>query len=136
MPYPAPRPTEGLAIGAGLTVSGRLGLSLAIVIGLHNIPEGVAMAAPLSGGGLSRARTLLTACAAGLPMGVGAFLGAAMGNLTDQAVGFCLAMAGGMMIFISFADLIPASKSLSGRRYPSLGSIAGLLAGILLIKML
>ena len=126
---------EGLAIGAGLLVSGRLGLSLALVIGLHNIPEGVAMAAPLRGSGLSAWRAVAASCAAGLPMAAGAFLGALLSGMTNLMVAFCLALAGGMMIFISFADLIPASKALTARRMPSLGSIAGNLIGKLLTKL-
>jgi len=60
---------EGLAIGTGFVGSQELGLSLAILIGLHNIPEGMAVAAPLKQGGFSFPKVLGITALAGLPMG-------------------------------------------------------------------
>ena len=45
---------EGLAVGAAGGHDIGLGITLAIIIGLHNIPEGMAVSAPLIAGGVSR----------------------------------------------------------------------------------
>ena len=49
---------EGLAIAAGYAEPLTLGPLLALAIGLHNIPEGMATAAPLRAGGMNAGRVL------------------------------------------------------------------------------
>ena len=43
---------EGIAIGAADSYDPSLGMALVILIGLHNMPEGMAISAPLVGGGM------------------------------------------------------------------------------------
>ncbi len=123
---------EGLAIGAGLATNVRLGLSLAFVIGFHNVPEGIAMAMPLIVGGYSPGRIFLATIIAGAPLGLGAFIGALLGEISPVLVALCLSFAGGTMLFITCGELIPKSRDTYGGRIPILGIIAGFIAGIVL----
>ena len=123
---------EGLAIGSGFDASVSLGLALTLVIALHNIPEGMALALPLRLGGWGITKTMLIAFAAGLPMAVGACLGSLVGGVSKEAVGFCLAFAGGAMLYIVCGDIIPESKELYKGRISAVGNIIGFVLGIII----
>lgn len=123
---------EGLAIGSGLGSSVKLGLTLAIVIALHNIPEGMAIGLPLKHGGYSPMRTLLAAFTAGLPMAAGALIGCFLGDISLHIVGFCLALAGGAMMYIVNGDMVPHSYTLYRGRMPAAGHIIGFAVGAMI----
>jgi len=122
---------EGLAIGTGFIGSTELGTSLAILIGLHNIPEGMAVAAPLQQGGQSYPRVLAITALAGAPMGVGAFIGAAVGSISDFVLGISLGFAGGAMLYIVCDELIPDAYKSAGAHLSIFGIFAGTVLGIL-----
>jgi len=69
---------EGLAMGAAGNYDARLGLTLAIIIGLHNIPEGMAVSAPLMLGGLSKIKAIIITLIAGATTVLGAVIGVIM----------------------------------------------------------
>jgi ZIP family zinc transporter len=123
---------EGLAIGSGLAVNLRLGFSLAFVIGFHNVPEGVAMAMPMMVGGYSRIKTFIATIISGVPMGLGAFVGALLGEISPVLVSLCLSFAGGTMLYITCGELIPKSQSVYRGRASAFGVIIGIIAGIVL----
>lgn len=123
---------EGLAVGSGFAASDSLGLGLAIVIGLHDMPEGVAMAAPLKIGGINRIRILIYTIIAGIPNGIGAFIGALLGEISPIFISICLGFAGGAMLYITCGELIPKTQSIYKGRISTVGMIAGILCGIVI----
>lgn len=127
---------EGLAIGSGYVGSPELGLSLAVLIGLHNIPEGMAVAAPLKQGGQSFPRVILVTAMAGVPMGIGALIGAAIGSISDMVLGLSLGFAGGAMLYIVCDELIPDAYESAGAHLSIFGIFAGTVLGILFIAWL
>ena len=124
---------EGLAIGAGFAHSEELGITLFIAIALHNLPEGLALGAPLVGCGLCRRKVISIGAMAGLPMAVGAFLGAAFGSISHAAVSLSLGMAAGAMMYIVADELIPESQSSAVGHSGTYGTVIGSVAGLLLI---
>jgi zinc transporter, ZIP family len=122
---------EGLAIGTGFVGSPELGLSLAILIGLHNIPEGMAVAAPLKQGGYSFSKVLAITALAGAPMGIGALIGAAIGSISDYVLGVSLGFAGGAMLYIVCDELIPDAYESAGAHLSIFGIFAGTILGLL-----
>ncbi len=122
---------EGLAIGTGFVGSPELGLSLAIIIGLHNIPEGMAVAAPLKHGGYSYPKVFAITALAGFPMGIGALIGAAIGSISDYVLGISLGFAAGAMLYIVCDELIPDAYKSAGAHLSILGIFAGTILGIL-----
>ncbi len=123
---------EGIAIGSGFDASASLGFSLAFVIAIHNIPEGLAMSLPMRVCGLKKIRVLLYALLAGVPMGVGAFIGALLGEISDKVIAGCLGFAAGAMLYIVIGDLIPESKSIYKGRMSTIGNILGIILGIII----
>lgn len=67
---------EGLVVAAGFSFTPSLGLIIAIAIMLHNIPEGIATAIPLSESGTKPSKTLVITLLSGLAEPVGALVGA------------------------------------------------------------
>jgi ZIP family zinc transporter len=67
---------EGLVVAAGYTYMPRLGLIIAIAIMLHNIPEGLATAIPLTEAGMKPVKIALITLLSGLAEPLAALVGA------------------------------------------------------------
>ncbi len=127
---------EGIAIGAGYVASPSIGLALAVTISLHNVPEGLAMATPMNAGGLNVFKTLLYTGMAGVPMGIGAFIGSSISNISPYILSISLGFAGGAMLYIIFDELIPDAQNIAQGHSGTFGAIFGAIAGILLLYIL
>ncbi|SHI37737.1 ZIP family metal transporter [Lutispora thermophila] len=127
---------EGLAIGSGFAAANSMGLSLAIVIGLHDMPEGIAMAVPLRIGGYNRLKIVMYTIIAGIPTGIGAFVGALLGDISPALVSLCLGFAGGAMLYITCGELIPKTQTLYRGRTPTIGTLIGILVGFYITRVL
>ena len=129
---------EGLAIGAGFAVTGpsRLGLLLAIAVGLQNVCEGIVMAAPLRQGGVSALRGLLVVGLTGMVIPAAAFVGLFTAELTTRSMPFILALAGGTLIYITSNEIIPESHSHGHEGTASSGVVLGFLFTMVLRAIL
>lgn len=126
---------EGLAIGAGFAASQEMGIALAIIIAIHNIPEGLAVATPLIMAKMPRLKVVLITAAAGLPMAIGALIGSLIGNISPAYLAASLGFAGGAMLYIVCDELIPdAYEVASNEHYPIMGILLGVIIGIMLIS--
>lgn len=119
---------EGLAIAAGASEPVSMGFLLALAIGLHNIPEGMATATPLLAGGVGAIRILVINFLISLVTPLGCLLGAILINISPSFISLLLALAGGAMTYIAAGKLLP--ESLCGGRVPA---SAGLLAGVITV---
>jgi zinc transporter, ZIP family len=108
---------EGLLVGVGAVKSRELGLTLCIAILIHNIAEGVAVAIPVLAGTGSRRYALLLTVLSGFSEPVGAVLGVlALRNwlraaAVECAINACLCIVGGVMLGVSFFELLPQAWS-------------------------
>ena len=121
---------EGLAIGSGFGASLTLGYSLAIAICIHDIPEGISMAVPMKNGGMKKSKVIFYVVLSGVTTGIGAFLGALVGGISQSIIAMCLAFAAGAMIYIVSGELTPEANNLYHGRMTAVGSMLGLLIGI------
>ena len=119
---------EGLAIGSSFMSTETLGITLAIVIGIHNIPEGLAMGLSLVGTKLKISKVILFTIIAGLPMGLGSFLGAYFGGLFHSLIGVFLALAAGTMMYVVLEEIFPKSRSIF--------CIIGFLVGTIIVYLI
>ena len=115
-----------------------VGLRLAVAIGLHNLPEGLAVALPVLYATKSRGRAFLAALASGLAEPAGALLafGALGGRITASLVTGMAALVCGVMCWVSVAELLPTGLSLGRKEVTAAGFGAGLLAMTLGIALL
>lgn len=112
---------EGLAVGvtfgalasqtADMSLSLMGAVSLAVGIGLQNIPEGAALSLPIRAEGSSRRKAFWYGSMSAVVEPVGAVLGAAFVMAVTSVLPYALAFAAGAMIFVVVEELIPESQS-------------------------
>lgn len=120
---------EGLAIGAGFAAGhgSRLGWLLVMSVGIQNICEGVVMGAPLRLSGVSPWRGLAVVAASGLAVPLGALLGHALSASAVSTLPIVLALAGGILIYVTSNEVIPESHSHGHEGTASSGVVLGFL---------
>ena len=89
-----------MQFGSGFEASLKLGLSLAIAICFHDIPEGISMAIPMKNGGMRPSKVIFYVLLSGITTGIGAFFGAIIGSISEQVISICLSFAAGAMLYI------------------------------------
>ncbi len=104
---------EGMATFATALAEPSLGLSVAIAVAIHNIPEGIAVAVPVYFATGSRFKAVAWSFASGLAEPLGALLVflILMPWLSGTLVGGMLAAVAGVMVFISFDELLPTARA-------------------------
>lgn len=117
---------EGLAVGVGFGGGDvGAGTSLAIGIGLQNMPEGLAVALPLVGLGYSRWRAVGIATLTGLVEPIGGLLGVGAVTVFHPVLPFALAFAAGAMLFVISDEIIPETHSKGKSRLATFGVMVG-----------
>ena len=127
---------EGLAMGAAGQHDAALGLALAIVIGIHSIPEGMAVSAPLIAGGLSRTKSVVMTFLVGATTIIGAIAGVLIGGISEIAVAISISLAGGAMLYVVIGEILPQSIVTSKDRLPTIFILVGIIIGMLFIGLI
>ena len=89
-----------------------LGISVTLAIALHNIPEGIAIAMPIYFATNSRAKSLKYSFLSGMAEPLGAFIAFLFLKpfINELVLGIVFAVVSGIMMYISFSELIPSSR--------------------------
>ena len=116
---------EGIAVGAGYMHAPKFGMFIALAIMLHNIPEGIATALPLWKSGMGKWDSFRVALFSGLVEPIGALAAAVFLKSFQILVPGALAFAGGVMMFITLDELIPAAREHGYQHYTAIGIIIG-----------
>jgi zinc and cadmium transporter len=98
---------DGAVIGAAVITSVPLGLSTAIAIAAHEIPQELGDFAILLHAGYSRGRALLLNVLSGLSSALGVVAAFAAFDLMPLARPYFLALAAASFLYVAMADLIP-----------------------------
>lgn len=103
---------EGLATFVSTVQEPGGGITLAVAIAIHNVPEGLAVAAPIYAATRSKAHAILWATVSGLAEPAGGVLGYLLLSfvLPEEWLSISLALVSGMMIAVSFLELLPAAR--------------------------
>ncbi len=119
---------EGMATFVAAMADLSLGISIAVAVAIHNIPEGIAVAVPVYFASGSRKKALICAFASGLAEPIGALLVFLILRpfIDDVMVGALLASVGGIMVFISFDELLPTAREYSKGHEVIIGIVAGM----------
>jgi zinc transporter, ZIP family len=120
---------EGVAIGVGYaTGEMRFGLLLATAIAIHNIPEGTAVALPLRANGASLVTCFVYAVLTSLPQPLVAVPAYLLISLAQPLLAPSLGFAGGAMIFLVVAELLPETLARCSRTETAWSVTIGLVA--------
>lgn len=120
---------EGLATFASSVKDPKVGLVIAAAVSIHNIPEGIAVAIPIYYSTRSRGRAFWISLLSGLSEFAGALLGLFLFMpFLENAVlfGVTFAFVAGIMVFISFDELLPAAREYGEHHLSIYGLIAGM----------
>ncbi|MDA3865009.1 MAG: zinc transporter ZupT [Deltaproteobacteria bacterium] len=119
---------EGIATFAATIEDPAIGFSIAIAIAIHNIPEGIAVSVPIFYATGNRKKAFCYSFLSGLAEPLGAVLGFfLLYSIFDASViGFIFGGIAGIMVFISFDELLPAAEKYGEHHWAILGVIAGM----------
>jgi len=126
---------EGIAIGAGGSHSYNLGVLLTFMIALHNIPEGMAIAAPLLAGGIGKLKVIFITALCGATTLLGGLIGILIGSISDLAIALSLSAAGGAMLYIVFGELMPQAIIMTKNRAASIVTLFGIIVGLFVTQI-
>jgi|LSQX01.3.fsa_nt_gb ZIP family zinc transporter len=120
---------EGLATFVSGMTDLKLGIAISIAVAIHNIPEGIAVAIPVYCATGSRKKAFLMSLLSGAaePLGaIVAFLFLAP-YINNVVFGIVFAAIAGIMVFISFDELLPTAREYGEHHLSILGLIAGMM---------
>jgi zinc transporter, ZIP family len=127
---------EGLIMGFGFVSGENLGLKMSVIIAIHDIPEGLAVAAPLMLTGISSRKILFFAFLTALPTAIGAWIGIYIGSISVNILGSALAFASGVMLYVIYGEMIPQSKKLWPGITNTLAILFGIIVGLIMTNVL
>ena len=119
---------EGIAVFFASLSSISLGIPIAVAIAIHNIPEGIAVSMPIYYATKSKKTAFKYSFLSGLaePLGAGIAFLFLMPFLNPFILNIVLAGVAGVMVFISFDELLPISYRNHLGHTPILGVILGM----------
>jgi ZIP family zinc transporter len=100
-------------------------IALAIGIGIQNFPEGMAVALPLRGEGLSRRMSFWYGQLSAIVEPIARVLGALAVLLMRPILPYALSFAAGAMIYVVVEELIPESQRGEHSDFSTLGAMTG-----------
>ena len=108
----------------------RMGIFSALAIGIHNIPEGIAVSVPIFFATGSRKKAFKLSFLSGLsePLGaiIGFFLIYTFIGINSAILGVLFALVAGIMVFISLDELLPTAKEYGAHHLSIYGLVAGM----------
>ncbi|XP_076471505.1 metal cation symporter ZIP14-like [Babylonia areolata] len=134
---------DGLSIGAAFTESTLLGISLSVAVMCEELPHELGDFAILLNSGMSMRKALMYNFLSSLSCYAGLIIGIQLGENT-AANTWIFAIAGGMFLYISLADMLPemnsAAESKDGQEFGEIKTFVvqnfGLLVGFGIILLL
>ncbi len=119
---------EGFATFMSTIKDPSLGLSIAVAIAIHNIPEEISVSLPIYYATSSHKKALRYSFLSGFAEPLGALVGFLLLRtfLNDLAFGIVFAMIAGIMVFISFDQLLPAAREYGEHHLSIYGLVGGM----------
>ena len=128
---------EGIAIGVGFATGNfHFGLIMAIAISVHNIPEGIAVSLPLKKDGASTWYCAWASILTSLPQAILAAPAALLAWLFEPLLPVGLGFAGGAMIYLVVAELLPDAIEEGGKTLAAWGVMIGICGMLLLTNII
>ena len=120
---------EGIATFISVIHDPAVALPIVLAIALHNIPEGISVAVPIYYATGDRRKAILYSFASGLaePLGAVAAYFILVPFLNENIYGALFAMIAGIMVFISFDELLPSAREYGEHHLSIYGMVAGMM---------
>ena len=120
---------EGLATFISALQDLSIAIPVVVAIAIHNIPEGMAVSVPIYYATGSRRKAFIYSFLSGLAEPAGALVGylILMPFLNDVIFGIIYAGVAGIMVFISFDELLPTAQEYGEHHLSVYGLVAGMM---------
>lgn len=118
---------DGVALAAGLTVGGGLGLVIGFVVVVHRFSDGIGIVSMLLAGRSPRDEILRWVILVSLAPVLGVAVGLAL-PIPDETLGALLAVFAGFFLYIGAAELLPEAHRNDRSQLVVLATLAGVLA--------
>lgn len=120
---------EGIATYLSGENNIKLGLTLTIAIALHNIPEGISIALPIYYGTKSRGKAIIYTLTSALSEPLGALLAYLFLSkiINNNIMGILMSLIAGIMLQISFYELLPTSLKYKDKKTTIISFIIGII---------
>lgn len=119
---------EGMATFVSALREPQLAMPIVAAIAIHNIPEGIAVAAPIYYATGKKGKAFMMSLLSGVAEPLGAMLAFAllMPYLSDALYGILYAVVSGIMVFISFDELLPGAEQYRKHHVAIMGVMSGM----------
>lgn len=119
---------EGLATFVSALQDPSIAIPIVVAIAIHNVPEGIAVSVPIYHATGSKKKAFLYSFLSGLAEPAGALLGwlILIPIMNDVVFGLIFAGVAGIMVFISFDELLPAAREYGEHHLSIYGLIVGM----------
>jgi zinc transporter, ZIP family len=119
---------EGVATFTMALKNPSIGIAIAFAIAIHNIPEGIAVSVPVFCATGKRKKAFFLSLLSGFAEPFGALIAyvVLMPFLNNFILGIVFASVAGIMIYISFDELLPAAREYGEHHLSMYGLIAGM----------
>jgi ZIP family zinc transporter len=119
---------EGMATFTGALIEPALGTAIAIAIAIHNIPEGISVSVPIFYATGDRKKAFVYSFLSGLAEPLGALVGylLLMPFFSQALFGVLFAAVAGIMVFISFDELLPTAEEYGEHHLCIYGLVSGM----------
>lgn len=120
---------EGMASFTSAIMDTSLGIAIAIAIAIHNIPEGIAVSIPVYCATGSKMKAFKLSLISGFAEPFGALIGylVLMPFLNDTVFGILFGIVAGIMVYISFDELLPAAEEYGEHHLSVFGLVGGMI---------
>lgn len=119
---------EGLATFASALTDMSIAIPIMFAVAIHNIPEGIAVSVPIYHATGSRKKAFWYSFLSGMAEPVGALVGMLflLPFWTPDINALLLAFVSGIMVYISFDELLPGTEKFGHHHYGVGGVVAGM----------
>ena len=110
---------EGIATFVATSSDVKLGISLTLAIAMHNIPEGISISVPIYYSTGSKKKAIFYTLISALSEPLGALLAFIFLKIfiNDTILGTLFSLIAGIMLQISFCELLPAARKYDNKKY-------------------
>ena len=120
---------EGIATFVSANSDVSLGISLAVAIAMHNIPEGISISIPIYYSTGSKKKAILYTFISALSEPFGAIITVLFlkNFINDLILGILFSVIAGIMLQISFCELLPTARKYNDKKYLVIFLVLGIL---------
>ena len=120
---------EGLTTFISALNEPNVALPIFVAIAIHNIPEGIAVSVPIYEATNSKKQAFFFCLLSGLAEPLGAIIGylILLPIMSDMLLGVIFGIVAGIMVYISFDELLPSAKEYGNHTLSTIGLFSGML---------